>query len=130
MLYEFIRIHRDQIITRYRARFDDRAGPGALGAWVDDAAPLMLDHVVALLRNSAEVSPDLAQRLRQGFQQLAKGLTVAQVVRHYTNICQAITEVAVTINAAMTVEDFRTLDQSLDDAVAAAMGAYGRDEAG
>jgi len=52
------------------------------------------------------------------------GLTVAQVVRDYGDVCQAITDLAVEQQASISPEEFRTLNLCLDDAIAAAVTEY------
>ena len=61
---------------------------------------------------------------RHGHDMFQKGLTVAQVVHDYGNLCQVITGLAVEQNAPVPVEEFQTLNLSLDDAIAGAVTAY------
>ncbi len=56
-----------------------------------------------------------------------QGFTVSQVVHDYGDVCQAITELAVEMNAPISTEDFRTLNRCLDDAIAGAVTEYGRE---
>jgi hypothetical protein len=41
------------------------------------------------------------------------------------DVCQAITELAVELNAPISTDDFRTLNRCLDDAIAGAVTEYG-----
>ena len=52
---------------------------------------------------------------------------MSQVVHDYGDICQAITELAVEMDAPISTEDFRTLNRCLDDAIAGAVTEYGRE---
>ncbi len=52
---------------------------------------------------------------------------MSQVVRDYGDVCQAVTELAVERHAAISVDDFRTLNRCLDDAIASAVTEYGRE---
>jgi signal transduction histidine kinase len=54
------------------------------------------------------------------------GLTVAQVVRAYGDVCQAITDLAVEQEAPIPPEQFRTLNLCLDDAIAEAVTEFSR----
>ena len=45
----------------------------------------------------------------------------------YGDICQAVTELAVQMNAPISTEDFQTLNRCLDDAIAGAVTQYGRE---
>jgi hypothetical protein len=53
---------------------------------------------------------------------------VSQVVHDYGDICQAVTGLAVELDAAISTDDFQTLNLCLDDAIAAAVSEYGRRE--
>jgi signal transduction histidine kinase len=48
------------------------------------------------------------------------------VVHDYGDVCQSITDLAVELRAPISVEDFRTLNRCLDDAIASAVTEYGR----
>jgi signal transduction histidine kinase len=54
------------------------------------------------------------------------GFTVGQVVHDYGSVCQSVTELAEEIQAPITTEEFRTLNQCLDDAIAGAVTEYTR----
>jgi hypothetical protein len=54
------------------------------------------------------------------------GLTVAQVVHDYGDICQVVTELAVEQSAPITAAEFRTLNLCLDDAIAGAVTEFER----
>jgi hypothetical protein len=66
---------------------------------------------------------------RHGRELLRRGFTVDQVVHDYGDLCQAITEVAFEHDAPIHVDEFRTLNRCLDNAIAAAVTefAYQRD---
>jgi hypothetical protein len=55
-----------------------------------------------------------------------EGLTVGQVVHDYGDICQSITQLAGELKAPVTVDDFRTLNRCLDDAIAGAVSEFAR----
>jgi signal transduction histidine kinase len=48
-------------------------------------------------------------------------------VHDYGDICQAITELAVELNAPVSTDDFRTLNRCLDEAIAGAVTQYTRE---
>jgi signal transduction histidine kinase len=48
-------------------------------------------------------------------------------VHDYGDVCQSITDLAVEMDAPVSADDFRTLNRCLDDAVACAVTAYGRE---
>jgi hypothetical protein len=54
------------------------------------------------------------------------GFSVGQVVHDYGAVCQSVTDLAVELNAAISAEDFRTLNRCLDDSIAGAVSAHAR----
>jgi hypothetical protein len=48
------------------------------------------------------------------------------VVHDYGNVCQAITELALELDAHITVDEFRTLNGCLDNAIAQAVTEFSR----
>ncbi len=55
---------------------------------------------------------------RHGRELSRQGYTVEQVIRDYGDLCQAITDAAVDDGARIEVEEFRTLNRCLDNAIA------------
>ncbi len=73
-------------------------------------------------------NPDIAvSAIQHGHDLLVQGFTVSQVVHDYGDVCQSITELAVEMNAPISTDDFRMLNQCLDDAIAGAVTEYGRE---
>src|SRR5258708_6954717 len=134
MLHEFITLHREEIITRCRAKVASRSVPPPTTAEIDHGVPMFLDQLVGALSPGAttkmEISTDLeinTSAVQHGHDLLLQGLTVSQVVHDYGDICQSITELALDISAPISIEDFRTLNRCLDDAIAGAVTEYGRE---
>jgi hypothetical protein len=59
-----------------------------------------------------------------GKQLMALGYTVDQVVHDYGDLCQAITDLAYERDAPFAVNEFRTLNRCLDNAIATAVSAF------
>lgn len=59
-----------------------------------------------------------------GEELLKLGYTVDQVVHDYGDLCQAITELAFEVNAPFKMNEFRTLNRCLDNAIAEAVTAF------
>jgi signal transduction histidine kinase len=57
---------------------------------------------------------------------LEQGFTLEQVVRDYGNVCQAVTNLAFETGAAIAVDEFRTFNRCLDNAIAGAVTEYAR----
>jgi len=55
-----------------------------------------------------------------------QGFTLEQVVRDYGDVCQAVTNLAVETGAPITVDEFRTFNRCLDNAIAGAVTEYAR----
>jgi hypothetical protein len=52
------------------------------------------------------------------------GFTIDEVVRNYGGMCQAITTLALELDAGMEVAEFRTLNRCLDEGIAQAVVAF------
>jgi signal transduction histidine kinase len=129
MLHDFIDSNREEIIRRCRAKVATRAIPSPTLAEIDHGVPVFLAQLADALRRHLVSSPDIARTaVQHGHELLHRGFTVSQVVRDYGDVCQAITEMAVEMNAPISTEDFRMLNQCLDDAIAGAVTQFGREQ--
>jgi len=129
MLNEFVAANREEIINRSRAKVERRSVPPPSAGEIDDAVPLFLDQLGEALRSGRRSGFDINNSAAQHGQALRlQGFTVSQVVHDYGEICQSITELAVEMDAPISTEAFRMLNQCLDDAIAAAVTQYGRVE--
>jgi hypothetical protein len=73
-------------------------------------------------------NPDIATTAAlHGHDLLGLGFSVDEVVHDYGDVCQAVTELAVELNAPVTAADFHTLNRCLDNAIAAAVTAWTSD---
>ena len=135
MLGAFVIANREAIIERARARVAARSFPKPSEIELTNGIPVFLDQLGAalLLAQSSDRIDHVELRktaARHGLDLLRMGLTVAQVVRDYGDVCQAITELAVEQQALISPENFRTLNLCLDDAIAEAVTEYGRQREG
>lgn len=131
MLAEFILANRDAIIETARRRVATRTTPKPNELELIDGIPIFLDQLGDALRimeagGAADHAAIAATAERHGHALLDLGLTIAQVVHDYGDVCQAITALAVEQVAPIPPDDFRTLNLCLDDAIAAAVTAYAR----
>ncbi len=128
MLYEFIAVNRDDIIRRCRSKVARRAVPAPTKAEIDHGVPVFLDQLGDVLRLGLSSTPEIGKSaLLHGHDLLQQGFTVSQVVHDYGDICQAITELAVELNAPVSTEDFRMLNRCLDEAIAGAVTQFTRE---
>jgi signal transduction histidine kinase len=127
VLYQFIAENRDEIIRRCRAKVATRSVPPPTDAEIDNGVPVFLDQLTDALRLGETTSPEISRSaIKHGRELLLQGFTVSQVVHDYGDVCQAVTELAVELNAPISTDDFRTLNRCLDDAIAGAVTEYGR----
>jgi signal transduction histidine kinase len=128
MLHEFIAVNREEIIRRCRAKVAARSVPPPTPAEIDHGVPVFLDQLTNALRLGQITSPEISRSaIKHGHDLLLQGFTVSQVVHDYGDVCQAITELAVELNAPIGTDDFRTLNRCLDDAIASAVTEFGRE---
>ena len=147
MLHKFLTTNRQALINRCREKAGKRDAPrsissGSPSSDPDHGVPLFLDQLGEALRTeeanpaakgkgtSGSSSASLAESKRtaalHGKALLDEGYTVDQVVHGYGDVCQAITELAGELKAAVTVEEFHTLNRMLDNAIADAVSSYGK----
>ena len=128
MLHEFIAVNQDEIIRRCRTKVAARSIPPPTSAEIDHGVPVFLSQLQDALRLGQLTSPEIGRSaIKHGHDLLRRGFTVSQVVHDYGDVCQAITELAVELNAPISTDDFRTLNRCLDDAIAGAVTEYGRE---
>ena len=127
MLDRFIAAHRDEIITRCRAKVAVRSVPVPIQPDEDYGVPLFLDQLIEALRLGVPSSPEIGESaIRHGRELLRKGFTVSQVVHDYGDVCQSVTELATEMSAVISSADFCVLNRCLDEAIAGAVTEYGR----
>jgi signal transduction histidine kinase len=138
MLYLFLAGHRDALIERCRHKVAHRASP----SWPEGmhhGIPRFIDQLIKTLRldaaGAAQQSLDTSgpadgtpqpseigtTALRHGVELLQYGYTVEQVVHDYGDLCQAITDLAIEKNEPIRVDEFRTFNRCLDNAIADAV---------
>src|SRR3984957_19285250 len=130
MLSEFIAANRANLLARTRAKVAARLAPQPTDDELQNGVPLFLDQLTDALRLA---SPPVGSTgaigksaALHGSDMLRMGFTVAQLVRGYGDVCQAVTELADETNAPITVDEFHTFNRCLDDATAEAVTEYTR----
>jgi signal transduction histidine kinase len=129
MLSAFIDFHRDEIIARAKARVAARSSFKRTPLELGNGVPVFLDQLSAALKR-ARSTPVVDHReleasaSRHGRDLLRQGLTIGQVVHHYGDVCQTVTELAVECAEPISGSDFRMLNLCLDDAIAEAVTAF------
>jgi hypothetical protein len=143
MLHEFLSSHREELISRCRRKVAQRQAPRATGRELDYGIPVFLTHLTEILREESSdcegksSGPSVASAtpialgiemtaVRHGNELLLKGFTVDQVVHDYGDLCQAVTELAIELEAPTTNKEFHSLNRYLDNAIADAISAFAR----
>lgn len=140
MLFEFLDHHRPALIDRARARVASRPVLRASPSELSEGVPLFLSQLTELLKEERRAPPEPAvatttERAEEtighgadqvGEEMLRAGLTIAQVVEGYGDVCQAITEHAVDEGVELSSDEYRTLNLCLDIATSRAVSAYAR----
>jgi signal transduction histidine kinase len=143
MLHEFLAAHRVDLIRRCESKVARRPGTTATAAELQHGIPLFLDQLIKTLRVEQTSEPMQSRKVsgpsgggtpvlsevgvtaaRHGRELLHHGFTVDQVVHDYGDLCQAITESAIEHGAPIQVEEFRTLNRCLDNAIADAVTEF------
>jgi hypothetical protein len=141
MLYTFLTVHRHELVDRCKAKVLLRSAHGKLGAVQQHGIPRFLDQLIETLRIEqapesdgenapipAVVNSDLTSMGKtaglHGRELLADGYSIHDVVHHYGDLCQAVTELAGERRLEIKVDEFHTLNRCLDNAIADAVRAY------
>ena len=131
MLDQFIVTNRDTILERARARVAARERPKPTAEELVNGIPVFLDQLGDALQRARSTDVADHEQLqatagRHGQDLLRMGLTVAQVVRDYGDVCQVITELAIEQQAAISPTEYRVLNLCLDDATSQAVTEFAR----
>jgi signal transduction histidine kinase len=131
VLVDFLEQNRDIIISQSRARVAARMHPKPSETELTNGIPVFLDQLGDALRlaeSSDTVDHEAIRKSagRHGNDLLHLGLTIAQVVHDYGDVCQTVTELAIQQKAPISGSDFQTLNLCLDDAIAGAVTEYAR----
>src|SRR5687767_12547720 len=129
MLHEFLSANRADLIERCRSKVAQRRAPKATDAELEHGIPRFLDELAEMLRHedmpggvrtsgASARSEMRTTAARHGHELLQHGFTVDQVVHDYGDLCQAITDLAFEREAPFEVDEFRTLNRCLDNAIA------------
>jgi signal transduction histidine kinase len=142
-MHEFLHHNREELIRRCEAKVAQRPRRAATPEQLKNGVPLFLEQLTKTLQ--AEKEGHSADSLRisgasggvpgalseigvtataHGKQLLELGYTVDQVVHDYGDLCQAITDLAVERDAPFSVEEFRTMNRCLDNAIADAVTEF------
>lgn len=142
-MHEFLNHNREELLARCKAKVAQRPRRAATPEQLKNGVPLFLEQLTRTLQTEAEGHSDASLRISgasggdmsvlsemgvtataHGKQLLELGYTVDQVVHDYGDLCQAITDLAVERDAPFSVDQFRTLNRCLDNAIADAVTEF------
>jgi signal transduction histidine kinase len=144
VLHDFLIANRSELIDRCRSKVAQRSSSGVPTENWADGIPLFLAQLIKTLAIERTNQPLQSRKVsgpsgggkpalseigesagRHGRELLLHGFTVEQVVHDYGDLCQAITDLAVELDAVIEINEFRTLNRCLDNAIANAVTEFG-----
>jgi signal transduction histidine kinase len=143
-MHQFLLDNRADLIERCKAKVAKRPRRAATPAQLANGIPMFLDQLARTLGaeeyglaeeslkisgasggDTAALSEIGVSAAAHGAELLLLGFTVDAVVHDYGDLCQAITDLAFERDAPFTIDEFRTLNRCLDNAIADAVSEFG-----
>lgn len=143
MLHEFLSRNRLELIERCRTKVVKRRSPKTTAEQIEFGIPLFLDQLIKTLTMEQSDHPMRSRKVsgpsgggkpvtseigdsaaQHGRELIQHGFTVDQVVHDYGDVCQAITDLAFERNEPVVIDEFRTLNRCLDNAIADAVTEF------
>lgn len=142
MLHDFLSNNTDELTKRCRAKVTERDGRNATEPQLRNGVPMFLEQLIRTLRveqtndpmesrkisgpsgGGAAVSEISVTAAQHGRALLTLGFSVDQVVHDYGDLCQSITDLAFERDVPFSVDEFRTLNRCLDNAIAEAVTEF------
>jgi len=134
MLHKFLSAKRNELIERCKVKVSQRSQPKSIEKPHSHGIPRFLDQLIETLqaapdrRKEVSGGPDNGAKsalsemgisaAQHGRELSRQGYTVDQVIRDYGDLCQAITDAAFEDGTRIEVDEFRTLNRCLDNAIA------------
>ena len=148
MLYQFLRDNDSNLIERCRVKAAKRPLPEHTKEALHNGIPMFIQQLIDTLEmeqepkafvdrrvSSTAVASTAGGRRRKssemnkaaaihGRELLDHGFTIDQVVHAYGDVCQAITDLAFELREPFEIDEFRSLNRCLDEAIADAVTAF------
>jgi signal transduction histidine kinase len=149
LLHEFLSANRATLIERCRLKAGLRTEAQANDEHLTHGIPLFIDQIIKTLQVEQSSEPMQSRKVSgpagggisvtseisttarlHAHELLQHGYTVDRVVHDYGDLCQAVTDLAFEDNIPIQVDEFRTLNRCLDNAIAHSVTeyAYERDQ--
>ena len=143
MMHDFLANNHDDLITRCAEKVARRPKRGATRQQLENGIPMFLHQLTRTLEaeqggeagagtkisgasggDTTRLSEMGVTAAAHGTELLKLGYTVDQVVHDYGDLCQSITDLAFERDAPFSVDEFRTLNRCLDNAIADAVTEF------
>ena len=143
MMHNFLSNNRNDLIARCKVKVALRPLRNASAYQLSNGIPMFLDQLIRTLEAEQTGGPEAGELISgasggagsvvseigvsataHGKELLRLEYTVDQVVHDYGDICQAITDLAFERDAPFEVDEFRTLNRCLDNAIADAVTEF------
>ena len=143
MLHSFLANNRADLIARCVDKVARRPQRNASERQLQTGIPMFIDQLTKTLKAEQEGETGAGLRISgaaggdsgnlselgvtaaaHGTELLRLGYTVDQVVHDYGDLCQAVTDLAVERDAPFSIDEFRTLNRCLDNAIADAVTQF------
>lgn len=143
MMHDFLTNNRDELTRRCRVKVSQRPGRDATDVQLTNGVPMFLDQLIRTLQVE-QTGPSLESRkisgasgggtavseisttaAQHGKALMLMGFSVEEVVHDYGDLCQAITDLGFERDVPFAVDEFRTLNRCLDNAIADAVTEFG-----
>ena len=142
MLHDFLSNNSEELAKRCRAKVKERPGRNATEPQLLNGVPMFLDQLIRTLRVEQSSHPMESRKIsgpsgggltfsevsvtaaQHGRELLMLGFSVDQVVHDYGDLCQSITDLAHERDVPFQVDEFRTLNRCLDNAIAQAVTEF------
>jgi signal transduction histidine kinase len=141
-MHDFLANNRADLVERCRAKVARRPTRAATAEQLQNGVPLFLNQLIRTLQveqtsqpmdsrnisgpsgGGATLSEIGVSAAQHGRELLKLGFSVDQVVHDYGDLCQAITDLAYERDAPFLIDEFRTLNRCLDNAIADAVTEF------
>jgi hypothetical protein len=143
MLCDFLATNRTVLVGRCRSMAGIKSDPKGAEEGVAHGIPMFLDQLIEtlLLEQESEFRGHTVEDANgcgssssglgataalHGADLYRAGFTIEHVVRDYGDVCQAVTSLALETGASISVDEFRTFNRCLDNAIASAVNEFAK----
>ena len=143
MMHDFLSNNVDELLKRCVEKVAKRPRRNATVEQLKNGIPMFLEQLTRTLSAEQDTGAEAGAEISgqaggdalalsemgvtaaaHGIALLELGYTVDQVVHDYGDLCQAITDLAIERDAPFSIDEFRTLNRCLDNAIADAVTEF------